>query len=207
MKIFMRPRRCLLSWPGSRTLPRRCLPSWLGWQLYGNGGGVLADVGLAVAPQVSSARVLPGHRGRPRQGSCRGSRGFPRQGSCRGSRGSPRQGSRRGSSSSGPPLILYVYDLQKDLHATREVPPEPWFQRSWLGRNPWAQRVACSIGVGQVAPARLLPGPRRPSRHGSCRGSPPRPLDLCVSGLGVALIALCFGFPLLPCLVWPRARL
>ena len=28
----------------------------------------MADVGLAVAPQVSSARVLPG----PRQGSCRG---------------------------------------------------------------------------------------------------------------------------------------
>ena len=48
--------------------PRRCLPSWLGWQLHGNGGRVLADVGLAVAPLVSLARVLPG----PRQGPCHG---------------------------------------------------------------------------------------------------------------------------------------
>ena len=40
----------------------------VGWQLYGNGGGVLEDVGLAVAPQVSSAMALL----RPRQGSCRG---------------------------------------------------------------------------------------------------------------------------------------
>ena len=31
-------------------------------------------------------------------------------------------------SSSGPHLILCVNDLHKDLHATMEVPPEPWFQ-------------------------------------------------------------------------------
>ena len=49
-------------------LPRRCLPSWLGWQLYGNSGGVLADVDLAVALRASSAMVFPG----PRQRSCRG---------------------------------------------------------------------------------------------------------------------------------------
>ena len=54
-------------------LPRRCLPSWLGWQLYGNSGGVLADVGLAAAPQVSSERASSGRR----QGPCRGIAVFP----------------------------------------------------------------------------------------------------------------------------------
>ena len=177
-KICMPPRRCLLSWPGGRTLPRRCLPNWLGWQLYGNGDGVLADVGLAVAPQVSSARVLPGHRGRPRQGSCRGSRGFPRL------------GSRRGSSSSGPHLILYASDLHKDLHATTEVPPEPWSQCSWWHWSPWLNGGALRwhwascpgkvlAGAVEAAPARVLPGEST------------SPLAFCVSSLGVALIVLC----------------
>ena len=67
-KICMPPCRCLLSWSGGRTSPRRCSPSWLGWQLHGNGGGVLANVGLATAPLISSTRVLPGAQ----QGSCRG---------------------------------------------------------------------------------------------------------------------------------------
>ena len=40
-------------------LPRRCLPSWSGWQLHANGGGDLAGAGLAVAPLMSSTRVLP----------------------------------------------------------------------------------------------------------------------------------------------------
>ena len=31
----------------------------VGWQLHGSGGGNLVDVGLAVAPQMSSARALP----------------------------------------------------------------------------------------------------------------------------------------------------
>ena len=73
MKICVPPRRCLLGWPGGRASPCRCLPSWLGWQLYGNGGGVLVDVDLAVTPQASSARVLPG----PRRGSCHGVAVFP----------------------------------------------------------------------------------------------------------------------------------
>ena len=59
-KIWMPPRRCLLSWPGGRTSPRKCLPSWLGWQLYGNGGGVLASAGLAATPLMSSARSCHG---------------------------------------------------------------------------------------------------------------------------------------------------
>ena len=49
-------------------LPRRRLPNWFGWQLHANGGGVLVDAGLAVAPLMSLARALPGVR----QGSCRG---------------------------------------------------------------------------------------------------------------------------------------
>src|SRR4051812_22916458 len=76
MKIYMPPRRRLLSWPGSRMLPRRCLPSWLGWQLHVNGGGVLVDAGLAVALLMPSARVLPGTR----QGSCRGVAAIPGKG-------------------------------------------------------------------------------------------------------------------------------
>ena len=66
-KICMPSRRCLLSRSRGHTSPRRCSPSWLSWQLHGNGGGVLAYVGMAAAPLTSSARVLPGSR----QGSCR----------------------------------------------------------------------------------------------------------------------------------------
>ena len=55
--------------------------AWLvGWQLHGNGGRILADVGLAAAPRMSSARVLPG----PWQGSCRGVVGVPGKGLARG---------------------------------------------------------------------------------------------------------------------------
>ena len=100
-------------------LPRRCLPSWLGWQLYGNGGGVLADVGLAVAPQVSSSRVLPG----PRQGSCRGTAVVPGKDLAGGLvdfLGTDLAKDRR-------LLFFCIYDLHKDLHATMEVPLEPWF--------------------------------------------------------------------------------
>ena len=60
MKIFMPPRRRVLSWPGSRMLPRRCPPSWLGWQLHANGGRELVGAGLAVALLSPLARVLSG---------------------------------------------------------------------------------------------------------------------------------------------------
>ena len=40
----------------------------VGLELHANGGGVLVDGGLAVAPLMSSTRALPGAR----QGSCRG---------------------------------------------------------------------------------------------------------------------------------------
>ena len=130
----------------------------------------------------------------PRQGSCRGTVVVPGKGLAGGSHGFPWLGSRRGSSSSGPHLISCVYDLDKDLHATTEAPPEPWFQCScWRCLELLGSRAARCAGVGQVAPARLLPGPRRSPRQGSCRGSPPRPSVLCVFGLGIALVVLCFG--------------
>ena len=40
-------------------LPHRCLPSWVGWQLHVNIGGYLVGAGLAVAPLVRLAWVLP----------------------------------------------------------------------------------------------------------------------------------------------------
>ena len=106
----------------------------------------MAGMSLAAAPLVSSARVLPWCCGRPRQGACRGSCGFPRL------------GSRRGSSSSDPHLILHVYDLDKDLHATTEVPLEPWFQCSCWRWNPWAQGKRAPLVSGKLP------------RQGSCRG-------------------------------------
>ena len=153
----------------------------------------MVGVGLAMVPPMSSARALPGSPTRVLPWC----RSRPRQDACRGSRGSPRQGSRRGSSSSSPHLILCVYDLDEDLHAVKEVPPKPWFQCGLLVElETVGSRVACSVGVGQVAPARLLSGLQRLPRQGSCRGSPPRPLLSCVSCLGVALVVLCFGFSL-----------
>ena len=61
--------------------------------------------------------------------------------------------------------------------------------------EPLGSSVARSAGVGQVAPARLLPGLWRPYRQGSCQGGPPRPLAICVSDLGIALPVLCLWLP------------
>ena len=134
-----------------------------GWCGSGSGPAGVLGKGLAGGP----ARVLPWCSSRPRQDNCRGSCGFPRL------------GSRQGSPSSGPHLISHVHDLDEDLHATTEVPPAPWFQCScWQCFELLGSRVARSAGVGQAAPARLLLGPRRPPRQGSCRGSPPRPFAL-----------------------------
>ena len=92
----------------------------MGWQLHGNGGGALADVGLAVAPRMSSARVLPG----PRQG-CRGIVVVP---------GKRLAGVLVGILGKHLAedlrllviyLVLYALGLHKDLHATTKVPPEP----------------------------------------------------------------------------------
>ena len=78
----------------------------------------------------------------------------------------------------------------------------------WLVElEPVGSRVARSVSIGQVAPARLLPGPRRLPRQGPCRGSPPRPLALWYLWswrcLGHLVLRLLSGSPPLPCLVWP----
>src|SRR4051812_9569419 len=49
-------------------------------------------------------------------------------------------------------------------------------------------------GVGQVAPARVLPGLCRPPLQGSCRGDPPRPFALHASGWSSASVALYLPF-------------
>ena len=59
--------------------------------------------------------------------------------------------------------ISHVYDIDKDLHATTVVPPELWFQRSWLGRTPWAQGWLALLVLGKLP------------RQGSCRGRGGRP--------------------------------
>ena len=50
-----------------------------------------------------------------------------------------------------------------------------------------------SAGVGQVAPARFLPGLWTPLRHGPCQGSSPRPSTLCVSGLALLWLSCVFA--------------
>ena len=57
-------------------------------------------------------------------------------------------------------LISCVYDLDKDLHANTEVPPEPWFQRS---------RGALGLEGGLLLVLDKLP------RQGSFRGRGGRP--------------------------------
>ena len=119
MKICMPPHRCLLSWCRGRALQRGCLSRWSSWQLHGSSGGVFDRRGSTCGPAgvlgkdlaKGPARVSLWHAVIPDK-----------------TRGFPWQGSRQGSSSSGSHLILCIYDLYKDLHATTEVPPEPWFQ-------------------------------------------------------------------------------
>ena len=131
--------------------------------------------GLAGGP----TRVLPWHRGRPRQGSCRGSCGFPRL------------GSRRGSPSSGPHLILRVYDLDKDLHATTEVPPKPWLQCGcWRRSNPRAQGWLALLVLGNLP------------RQGSCRGRGGRPGKGLPGGVHLVpllFVSLVLALPWLSC--------
>ena len=163
---------------------------------------------MGTAVEFWSARARRWARGCPDKGLAGGPAKIllwrcsrPRQGACRGSCGSPRQGSRQGSPSSGSHLISYLYGLDKDLHATIEVPPKPWFQCGWLSWNPWAQGWLALLASGELP------------RQGSCRGRGGCPgkglaggVHLALSlvgifGLGVALAILCFGFSLasLPC--------
>jgi hypothetical protein len=164
-------------------------------------------MGTAVESWQAQAWLWP--RRCPRQGSCWGParvflcrRGHPWQGSCRGSCGSPRLGSRRGLSSSGPHLILCIYDLHKDLHATMEVPPEPLpnavdyvVSRGLKGGALhwcWASCPGKGLaGAAEAAPARALPGEPASSLC-SLWSWPWR----C---LGCLVLRLFSGFPPLPC--------
>ena len=143
------------------------------------------------------------------QGSCR----VAWQGSCHGALSSParalpgvwwppRQGSCRGSSSSNPHLILNMSSQRSACHHRGAFPsPGPTWMMA-LGTV--GSRVARSVGVGRAAPARVLSGPLRLPRQGSCRGNLLRPSALCGLGLGVALVILGFGLTLahLPCSAW-----
>ena len=102
-------------------------------------------------------------------------------------------------------MILGVPCLHKDLHATMEVPPEPWPN---VMLETVGSRVARSVGVGRAVPARILPGLLRLPRQGSCGGNLLRPFALCGLGLGVAFIILGFGLTLahLPCSAWRDRR-
>ena len=99
-----------------------------------------------------------------RQGSCRGAQ----QGSCRGTAVVPGKDVAE-VSFSGPHVISYVWDLDEDLHATSEAPPEPW------------PNVVDGVGdrgfeggslrwCGRAAPARGLLGLLGLPRQGSCCG-------------------------------------
>ena len=72
-------------------------------------------------------------------------------------KGLPRLGSRQRLPSSGPHLILSILCLHKDLHATMEVPPEPW-PNLVDGVGSLALKGGGSAGVRQVALAKFLPG-------------------------------------------------
>ena len=133
-----------------RMPPRRCLPSWLGWQLHANGDGDLTGAGLAVALLASlvralpggPARVLPWHAVVPGK-DLAGVLWFP--------------SARILPGPSNPHLILNIPCLHKDLHATIEVPPEPWPNVA-NGVGDVGSRAARSVGVLTGRPGKGLAG-------------------------------------------------
>ena len=129
-------------------LPHRCLPSWLGRRLRTNGGRNLAGAGLAVALLGRLAMVLPGGPARVLLWRA----GFPDQDLA----GGPYGFLWWGWLPSYSLLILIALCLHKDLHATTEVPPEPY-------PNATAQRLAGSKVAHSAGVAKL-------PRQGSCRG-------------------------------------
>ena len=152
----------------------------------------LADIpgkGLDEALRAPSARVSPGLRGYLRQEPCRGLVGvLDKEPRCR--------------------LVLWFlsrpcrpFVFTKIYMPPRRCLPSPG-PTGMMALETVGSRVACSAGVRQVAPARILPRLRKPPRQQFCRGSPPRPLALFAS-----LVLHCSGIPPLPCLVWPWTRL
>ena len=136
-------------------LPHRCLLSWLGWQLHANdarklgwrgpGGGPTGALGeglvgwpgkgLAGCP----ARVLLWRAVVPDKDLAGGLVAFLGK--------DPAEGCRLLVLI----LISYIYGLDKDLHATTEVPPEPRSNRSWLGWNLWAQGRLALLVWGELS--------------------------------------------------------
>ena len=138
--------------------------------------------GLDAASRPSPARIFAGvFAAVPGKDLAGGLHGRPRQGSC------------RGSSSSGSYVDSQAFGLHKDLHATTQAPLS-------LGLNvvdgvrTLRLKGGDFAGVGQVAPARLLPGLCRPPGKGVAGGSHFAPFALHASGLTVALAVsyLCF---------------
>ena len=140
--------------------------------------------GLVAVPRIFPARVLPRSCDRPRQESYRGNASVFGKEPCRGLGGILGKGAR-------DCLVFWSSScLVGSLSSQRFVCHHGGASRAlvpmWLMvLEPLGSRVARFAGVGQVAPARLLPGPRRPPQQGSCQGSPPRPLALCVSILAL----------------------
>ena len=126
----------------------------VGLQLHAYGGGDLVGVGLEVALLAPLARALPGGPARvlswcavvPGKDLAGGLVAFLGK--------DPAEGCRLLVLI----LISYIYGLDKDLHATTYVPPEPWPNRSRLGWNLWLKGGSLCWCLG------VLP------RQGSCRG-------------------------------------
>ena len=147
--------------------------AWEWWRSLGRCGPGCgpADVfGKSLARDPT--RVLPGHRGRPRQGACRGSRGYPRQGSC------------RGYSSSGylSSLVCSWSSQRSACHhggASRALVPM-WLRALELSSS----RVVALLALGKLP------------RQGSCRGCGGHPSKGLAGG--VLLAPLLFVFPAWP---------
>ena len=173
----MPPRRCLPSWRTGNSVGMAVEP-WLG---PGRGPADAPGKGLAGVFRTSLARILPGVFGRPRQGSC------------------------RGSLSSGSYLDLQAFGLHKDLHATTQAPLILGLD-AVDGVRVLRLKGGGLAGVGQVAPARLLPGLCRPPRQGCCRGKPVLPLRSSCLWLECCLGSLVPSLPL-PCQARPHTWL
>ena len=159
--------------------------------MLGDGDGVLVDAGLAVAPLTPLARALPGAR----LGSCHGVAAVPGKALAGGLMVFPGWYLTKGRRLLSAYLILNVFT--KIYMPPRGCLPNP----CPLGAVD--SRVICSVGVGRVAAARVLPGLLElfPGKDlaGGVRFVP---FALCGLGLGVVLLLLSFSLTLahLPCL-------
>ena len=159
----MPPHRCLASWISTHVLPRGYLLQLVGWPLSWGG------------------KVLPRSRVYPWQGSCRGLvsalgkslAGALRVSSVRRLAGASWASSARSLAvvlSSGPhPGFVGSLSSQRSacLHAgaSRALVPTLSMVSELSG-----SRVTAMLALGELPPARLLPGLCRPPWQGSCQG-------------------------------------